>query len=115
MVIFGEIGSSQEEELAQLITDRKIIKPIIAYIGGKAAKSGTRFSHAGAIIEGGRGTHASKIARLREVGAHIVDSFGDIPRITAEVLKAHPLYPVAKPVPAKSADDESNDLHWKTA
>src|SRR5438309_2117674 len=38
IVIFGEIGSSQEEELAQLIRDRKITKPVIAYIGGKAAR-----------------------------------------------------------------------------
>jgi len=55
IVIFGEIGSSQEEELAQLIRDRKVTKPVIAYIGGKAAREGTRFSHAGAIIEGGKG------------------------------------------------------------
>jgi len=40
IVIFGEIGSSQEEELAQLIVDRKITKPVIAYIGGKAAREG---------------------------------------------------------------------------
>jgi succinyl-CoA synthetase alpha subunit len=39
---FGEIGSSQEEELAQLIRDQKITKPVIAYIGGKAAREGTR-------------------------------------------------------------------------
>src|ERR1041385_1017088 len=45
IVIFGEIGSSQEEELAQLIRDRKVSKPVIAYIGGKAAREGTRFSH----------------------------------------------------------------------
>jgi len=42
IVIFGEIGSSQEEELAQLIRDRKVTKPVIAYIGGKAAREGTR-------------------------------------------------------------------------
>ena len=66
IVIFGEIGSSQEEELAQMIRDRKVTKPVIAYIGGKAAREGTRFSHAGAIIEGGRGTHAGKVKALRE-------------------------------------------------
>src|ERR1051325_7087859 len=76
IVIFGEIGSSQEEELAQLIVDRKITKPVIAYIGGKAAREGTRFSHAGAIIEGGRGTHAGKVKALREAGATVVDGFG---------------------------------------
>ena len=79
IVIFGEIGSSQEEELAQLIADRKISKPVIAYIGGKAAREGTRFSHAGAIIEGGRGTHAGKVKALREADATVVDAFGELP------------------------------------
>jgi succinyl-CoA synthetase alpha subunit len=113
VVLFGEIGTSQEEAAAALIEAGGFTKPLIAYIGGKAAKSGTRFSHAGAIIEGGRGTHASKVARLREVGAHIVEAFGDIPRVTADVLKSRPVVPVAKPVP--KPDDEEDNLHWKTA
>lgn len=113
VVLFGEIGTSQEEAAAALIEAGDFTKPLIAYIGGKAAKSGTRFSHAGAIIEGGRGSHASKVARLREVGATIVEVFGDIPRVTAEVLQAHPVRPVAKPV--KSIDREGENLHWKTA
>jgi succinyl-CoA synthetase alpha subunit len=87
IVIFGEIGSSQEEELAQLIADRKVTKPVIAYIGGKAAREGTRFSHAGAIIEGGRGTHAGKVKALREAGATVVDAFGDLPGAVVEILK----------------------------
>src|SRR5437763_3857186 len=87
IVVFGEIGSSQEEELAQLICDRKITKPVIAYIGGKAAREGTRFSHAGAIIEGGRGTHAGKVKALREAGATVVDAFGDLPDAVVEILR----------------------------
>src|SRR5258705_6007362 len=87
IVIFGEIGSSQEEELAQLILDRKITNPVIAYIGGKAAREGTRFSHAGAIIEGGRGTHAGKVKALREAGATVVDAFGELPDAVAQILK----------------------------
>src|SRR5437899_9485014 len=87
IVIFGEIGSSQEEELAQLIVDRKFTKPVIAYIGGKAAREGTRFSHAGAIIEGGRGTHAGKVKALREAGATVVDAFGELPSAVVEILK----------------------------
>src|SRR6516165_1437399 len=86
IVIFGEIGSSQEEELAQLIADRKITKPVIAYIGGKAAREGTRFSHAGAIIEGGRGTHAGKVKALREAGATVVDAFGELPGAVVTIL-----------------------------
>ena len=87
IVIFGEIGSSQEEELAQLIRDQKVTKPVIAYIGGKAAREGTRFSHAGAIIEGGRGGHAGKVKALREAGATVVDAFGELPNAVVEILK----------------------------
>src|SRR5262245_22292449 len=87
IIIFGEIGSSQEEELAQLIVDRKVTKPVIAYIGGKAAREGTRFSHAGAIIEGGRGTHAGKVKALREAGATVVDAFGDLPGAVVKILE----------------------------
>src|SRR5260370_26524430 len=87
IVIFGEIGSSQEEELARLILDRKITKPVIAYIGGKAAREGTRFSHAGPILEAGRGTHAGKVKALREAGATVVDAFGELPDAVVEILK----------------------------
>jgi len=52
VVMFGEIGTSQEEQVADLIESGKFTKPLVAYIGGKAATSGTRFSHAGAIVEG---------------------------------------------------------------
>ncbi len=86
IVLFGEIGGTQEERLAQAITDGTITKPVIAYIGGAAAKEGTRFSHAGAIIEHGRGTHAAKVSALREAGATVVESFSDLPQTTLDVL-----------------------------
>ncbi len=86
VVMFGEIGGSQEERVADLIQSGRFTKPLIAYIGGKAAREGTRFSHAGAIIEGGRGTHEQKVQRLREAGAHVVDSFGDLPAVAQRVL-----------------------------
>jgi citrate synthase len=50
----------------------------VAFVGGAAAKAGTRFSHAGAIIEGGRGTHEGKVKRLRRAGATVVDHFDDL-------------------------------------
>jgi len=87
IVMFGEIGTSQEEQVADLIGQGEVTKPLIAYIGGKGAKSGTRCSHAGAIIEGGRGTREGKVAQLQEVGAHVVENFGDIPLVTKEVLR----------------------------
>lgn len=79
VALFGEIGGSQEERVAEMIERRQFTKPLVAYIGGKAAKSGTRFSHAGAIVEGNRGTHAGKVARLRQAGATVVDSIAEIP------------------------------------
>lgn len=115
VVLFGEIGTSQEEGAAALIENGEFTKPLVAYIGGKAAKSGTRFSHAGAIIEGGRGTHESKVARLREAGARVVESFADIPRVTAEVLNSRPVHPAAKPMPKPAPQEAEENLHWTTA
>ncbi len=86
VVMFGEIGTSQEEQVADLIEAGAFTKPLVAYIGGKAAKSGTRFSHAGAIVEGGRGTYEGKVERLRAVGATVVESFADLPKAAKEAL-----------------------------
>jgi len=87
VVMFGEIGTSQEERVADLIEKGEFTKPLIAFIGGAGAKSGTRFSHAGAIIEGDRGTYEGKVKRLKEVGCHIVEDFDAIPEMTRQVLK----------------------------
>ena len=87
VVLFGEIGTTQEERVADLIECGKFTKPLIAYIGGKAAKSGTRFSHAGAIVEGTKGSYDSKVKRLKEVGVHVVDSVSDIPQVALKLKK----------------------------
>jgi len=86
VVMFGEIGSSQEETVADLIEQGKFTKPLITFIGGKAAKKGTRFSHAGAIIEGNCGTHEGKVKRLKEAGATVVDSFDDLWETTKNIV-----------------------------
>ncbi len=86
IVMFGEIGGDQEERVAELVASHQVTKPIVAFISGKAAKSGTRFSHAGAIIEGNRGTYEGKIAALRSAGVRVAERFGDIPRLTRGVL-----------------------------
>jgi len=88
IAVFGEIGGSQEEDLADLMKQGRVTKPVIAYIGGKAAKAGTRFSHAGAIIEGNTGTHAGKTAALRAAGATVVESFGELPTATVNLLRS---------------------------
>jgi len=86
MVMFGEIGTTQEERVADLIERGVLKKPVIAFIGGKAAKGGTRFSHAGAIIEGTSGSFAGKVKRLKQAGVYIAESVFDIPKI-AQSLK----------------------------
>ncbi len=80
---------TQEERVAELIQTKRFTKPLVAYIGGAAAKEGTRFSHAGAIIEGGRGTHEQKVKRLREVGAVVVTAFGELPPAASRVFTSH--------------------------
>ncbi|OGK11160.1 MAG: hypothetical protein A2Y63_00400 [Candidatus Riflebacteria bacterium RBG_13_59_9] len=86
VVMFGEIGTTQEERVAEMMKRGEFTKPLVAYIGGRQAEEGTRFSHAGAIIEGGRGSYQSKVDALQEAGAFIVDNFEDLPAKTAEVL-----------------------------
>ena len=86
IVLLGEIGGSQEEQVADLIESGQITKKIVAYIGGKAAQSGTRYSHAGAIVEGGRGTWQGKVDRLREVGATVVEQFSEIPSAVKNLM-----------------------------
>lgn len=77
VILFGEIGSSQEEDLAKLVADGAVTKPIVAYVGGRAAKAGTRFSHAGAIVEGDRGSYPSKVRTLRAAGIPVAESFDE--------------------------------------
>ncbi len=91
MVMFGEIGTTQEERVADMMERGEITKPVVAFIGGKAAKEGTRFSHAGAIVEGGRGSYASKVERLKKAGAYIAEALMDIPRVVTEVRRKHGL------------------------
>ena len=86
VILFGEIGTSQEEEVAQLISGGEFTKPVVAYIGGRAARWGTRFSHAGAIVEGRRGSYEGKVEALREAGARVADSFEEIFQLARQLF-----------------------------
>ena len=90
IVVVGEIGGSQEEELAAAMESGDVTKPVVAYIGGKAAKEGVRFSHAGAIVEAGHGTHAGKVAALRKAGATVVEEFSELSKAVAAVVSQSP-------------------------
>lgn len=94
IVLIGEIGTSQEEQVAGLIERGELTKPLVAYISGKAAESGTRYSHAGAIIEAGRGGYQGKVDRLVSAGAHVVDLFNEIPS-AAHALISRPDAPTS--------------------
>jgi succinyl-CoA synthetase alpha subunit len=78
VVYYGEIGGVMEEEAAEIIKAKKYTKPFIAYIAGRGLPAGMRFSHASAIIEGGKGTAEGKAKALKDVGAHVMLAPEDI-------------------------------------
>ncbi|HAH04929.1 MAG TPA: succinate--CoA ligase subunit alpha [Elusimicrobia bacterium] len=77
VVLIGEIGGSAEEEAAEFYK-KEMSKPVFAFVAGRTAPPGRRMGHAGAIIEGGSGTHASKVEALKRVGIHVVDNLSGI-------------------------------------
>lgn len=77
IVMVGEIGGSDEEHAAEFIKAH-VSKPVVGYIAGQTAPPGKRMGHAGAIVTGGAGTAAGKVAAMQAAGVEMVSSPSDI-------------------------------------
>lgn len=77
IMMMGEIGGTAEEEAASFVKQH-VTKPVAAFIAGRTAPPGKRMGHAGAIISGGKGTAAEKVAALQDAGIEIAESPADM-------------------------------------
>ena len=85
VVMCGEIGGSDEESCAEWIQDH-MTKPVVGFVAGSTAPAGKRMGHAGAIVSGGKGTAADKIAAMERAGIHIARSPGEIGQVMQSAL-----------------------------
>ncbi len=85
VMLIGEIGGSEEERAADFI-DRKMSKPVVAYIAGVTAPPGRKMGHAGAIISGSKGTAQAKMEALAEAGATVAQNPTEAAEIMVDVV-----------------------------
>ncbi len=86
VIMIGEIGGNAEEEAARFVKEN-MTKPVAAYIAGVTAPPGKRMGHAGAIISGGKGTAAEKVAVLEECGISVAASPAEMAQALMQVYR----------------------------
>jgi succinyl-CoA synthetase alpha subunit len=84
VVLIGEIGGTAEEEAATWAGEHLRDVPKVAFIAGRSAPEGRRMGHAGAIVSGGKGTAASKVAALEAAGFRVAGSPTELPALLRE-------------------------------
>jgi succinyl-CoA synthetase alpha subunit len=87
VIMIGEIGGTAEEEAAEWIK-ANMTKPVVGFIGGQTAPPGKRMGHAGAIISGGKGTAAEKIAVMEACGIKVAATPSEMGSTLVSVLEA---------------------------
>ena len=85
VIMVGEIGGEDEESCARWIKEH-MKKPVVGFIAGVTAPPGKRMGHAGAIISGGKGTAAEKLAVMEECGIKVTRNPADMGRLLKSVL-----------------------------
>ena len=86
VIMVGEIGGADEEECARWIK-ANMKKPVVGFIAGVTAPPGKRMGHAGAIISGGKGTAAEKLAVMEECGIKVTRNPAEMGKLMKSVLK----------------------------
>jgi succinyl-CoA synthetase alpha subunit len=97
VLVIGEIGGTEEENLAEALMRERFAKPVFALLAGTTAPEGITMGHAGALVHGTRGTAASKVAALGRAGVRVHSTMCDIVEDVVRVLASRPRIAQSQP------------------